>query len=76
MPVTLYTKTTCAPCRGLKAWLARKGIAYTEVCADNDPTVYDKVVQLSGYQQFPCIVIGETVVSGANIGLISKLLML
>lgn len=74
--VKVYTRTTCAPCRALKHWLQSKNIPYTELNADNDPALVEEVVQKSGYQQFPCTIVGDAVVSGLNLPLLSKLLML
>lgn len=74
--VTVYTRTTCGPCRTLKHWLKSKNVPFIELNADNDPALVDEVVQKSGYQQFPCIIVGEKVVSGLNLPLLSQLLML
>lgn len=35
--VTVYTSTTCAPCKVAKKRLAAAGIAFTEVALDTEP---------------------------------------
>ena len=45
-----------------------KGIAYEEKDVDADPSLVDKVVELSGRMMVPVTVVGEKVISGFNIG--------
>jgi glutaredoxin len=73
--VKVYTRTTCGPCHSLKYWLKAKNIPFVELNADNDPALLEEVIRLSGYQQFPCTVIGDRVISGFNLPLLSNLLM-
>lgn len=73
--VKVYTRTTCAPCQLLKRWLSNKNIPYEEINVDSDPAIMDEVIQRSGLQMVPMTQVGEQFVSGLNIALLSKLLM-
>lgn len=68
MSVVIYTRTTCAPCKMMKAYMTNKGIKYEEKDVDADPSLVEKVVALSGRMMVPVTVVGETVISGFNIG--------
>lgn len=75
MPVKVYTRTTCGPCRTLKHWLKTKNIPYEEINVDDDPKMVDEVIKLSGLQMVPLLVVGDRVISGLNLPLLSNLLM-
>ena len=68
MSVVIYTRTTCAPCKMMKAYMTNKNISFDEKDVDADPTLMEKVIQLSGRMMVPVTVVGETVISGFNIG--------
>lgn len=68
MTVEIYTRTTCAPCKMMKAYMTNKNIDYVERDVDADPSLIDKVIQLSGRMMVPVTVVGEKVISGFNIG--------
>lgn len=70
----IYTRTTCGPCRTVKYWFKSKNIAYEEKNVDENPKLLDDIVKLSGMMVVPMVLIGETVVTGANIAQLSKLL--
>lgn len=70
MPVKVYTRTTCGPCRTLKHFLKVKNIPYEEINVDTDPKLMDYVIERSGYQMVPMTLIGDTVISGLNLGAI------
>lgn len=74
MLVTIYTKNTCAPCRMVKQWMNKKGIAFTELSLDDNPDLAGEVVRKSGNMMVPMIQVGDNIVSGPNIPLLSKLL--
>jgi glutaredoxin 3 len=76
MPVTIYTRASCAPCKTVKMWLQRKGVAFTEKNVDDNPEFAKEAAQKSGFTMVPVITVGDQVIAGANLGLISKLLML
>lgn len=75
MPVTVYTRTTCAPCRMVKTFLQRKGVQYEEKNLDDNPELATEAFEKSGFTMVPIIVVGERVVSGMNLPLLSELLM-
>jgi len=72
--VTVYTRTTCGPCRTLKYWLKNKNINYTEKNVDQDKNYTDELLKLTGFQIVPVVVIGNEHVMGVNIGRINELL--
>lgn len=74
MPVVVYTKTTCAPCRTLKTWLKSKNIQYVERVVDIDPSAIEEMIANTGMMSVPQTVIGDQVVSGPNFALLTKLL--
>lgn len=74
MPVTVYTKTTCAPCRTLKQWFKIKGIEFVEKNAE-EPEVFDEMVQKTGMMSVPQTVVGDRVITGPHFSLLSELLM-
>ena len=73
--ITVYTRISCAPCRMLKHWLRSKDIDFEEKDIDSDPVHAQEIMEKTGRLMVPNTVIGDNVVSGANIGLISSLLM-
>ena len=74
MPVTIYTRDTCAPCVNVKKLFALKQVEYEEKNVDHDPKLMDEVIRLSGMAVVPCILIGEKVISGMNIPAIMRAL--
>ena len=62
--VTIYTTDLCSSCRGVKALLQKRGIAYEEVNLSRDPDSRAKLEQLTGMYTFPQIVIGEQAIGG------------
>jgi glutaredoxin len=59
----------------VKRWLQNKNVPYTEKSLDDNIDYASEAFEKSGLQMVPVITVGEQVVSGANIGLLSKLLM-
>lgn len=63
--VVLYTKPGCPYCIAAKALLDRKGVAYQEIVASDDPEKKAEMVQrANGRATFPQIFVGETHVGG------------
>lgn len=75
MPVKIYTRTTCAPCRVVKAWLKNKGIQYEEMNVDDNPELMTEIVEKTGLMMVPVTFVGEKFVSGMNIARLSELLV-
>lgn len=73
--ITVYTRSTCAPCKMLKQWLDNKGVHYDERNVDMDPTLANEIIENTGFMMVPCTKVGNQYVSGLNIASISKLLM-
>jgi glutaredoxin 3 len=65
-PVTVYTTDYCSSCRGVKALLDKRGIAYEEVNLSRDPDSRAKLEQITGMYTFPQIVIGEQPIGGLD----------
>lgn len=73
--VKIYTRTTCAPCKAVKAWLKNKGVSYEEVDIDSDPSILQEIVDNTGLVMVPVTVIDGNYVSGMNFSRLSSLLM-
>lgn len=76
--ITVYTRSTCAPCRMLKSWLQHKGLAYREINIDQDPTGMAQAFALSGRTMVPVTLItmaddSQQVVSGYNLSALASL---
>jgi glutaredoxin len=52
-----------------------KNVAYQEKSLDDNPELMSEVQERTGFSMVPMILVGEKVVSGANLGLLSELLM-
>lgn len=65
--VVLYTKPGCPHCAAAVSLLTRKGAAFTEIVASNDPAKKAEMVQKSGGKAtFPQIFIGGKHVGGSD----------
>ena len=65
--VVIYTKPGCPYCIRAKALLDRKGAAYTEIVASNDPEKKAKMVARSnGAATFPQIFINDQHIGGCD----------
>lgn len=73
-PITVYTKTSCPPCRALKMFLNKKNIDYDEKNVEEHPHLVEEMIRKTGMLSVPQTVIGETVVSGPHFSRINELL--
>ncbi len=65
--IVMYTKPGCPYCIAAKALLDRKGAAFTEIVASNDPAKKQEMIQRSrGRMTFPQIFIGERHIGGSD----------
>jgi len=65
--VVIYTKPGCPYCSAAKSLLDRKGVAFTEIVASNDPAKKAEMVQKSGGKMtFPQIFIGGRHIGGSD----------
>ena len=74
MNVTVYTTPTCGFCRQVKSYLQQRGVPFTEHDVSRDRTAATQMVQLSGQQGVPVVVIDGQVVVGFNRPAIDQLL--
>ena len=65
--VVIYTKPGCPYCVMAKTLLERKGAAFTEIVASNDPAKKQEMIQRSnGRMTFPQIFIGDRHIGGSD----------
>ena len=65
--VVIYTKPGCPYCVAAMGLLTRKGAAFTEIVASNDPEKKAEMVAKSGGKAtFPQIFIGEKHIGGSD----------
>jgi len=57
--VTIYTTPTCGFCKATKAFLAEHEVAYTEHDVTEDESALKEMMDLSGQQGVPFIIVGE-----------------
>jgi glutaredoxin 3 len=62
--VTVYCTTWCPFCDRAKALLEQRGVPYTSVNLDDDPTFRQRLVEISGRYTVPQIFIGEQGIGG------------
>ena len=74
MSVEIYTTPTCGYCHTAKRFLVQRGIAYVERDVMSDPVAAQEMVQLSGQQGVPVIVIDGQVVVGFDSNRLRQLL--
>ena len=73
MPVTVFTRSTCAPCRTVKHYLTMKGVEFREKNID-DPEFAAEFARVADFPMVPLVLVGENKVQGLNLGLLSTLL--
>ena len=72
--VTIYSTPTCPFCRRAKAYLAGKGISYTDYNVAQDKDKAKEMVRLSGQMSVPVIIIDDEIIVGFNQTLVDKVL--
>ena len=72
MPITVYTRPSCGPCRATRSALARQGTPYETVDISTDADARDFVMSL-GYLQTPVVVTGAEHWSGFRLDRIKAL---
>lgn len=73
MPITVYTKSTCAPCKTLKMWLNNKNVSFEERNVE-DPAIFTEMVEKTGLMSVPQTIISGRVVSGPHFSLLNQLI--
>lgn len=74
MSVVVYTTPTCGFCHQVKAYLRQRGVPFTEHDVSRDRAAAMQMVQLSGQQGVPVVVIDGQVVVGFDRPRIDRLL--
>lgn len=65
--VVLYTKPGCPYCIAAMGLLKKKGVAFTEIVASNDPEKKQEMIQRSGGRMtFPQIFINDQHIGGSD----------
>ena len=72
-PITIYTRTTCSPCKTVKWYLTKKGHTYVEKDID-DPDNFNEFAQLSQFQMVPLVTIGDSKIQGLNLPALDRVL--
>jgi glutaredoxin len=72
--VTIFTRTTCAPCKTVKYFLQKKGVAFVEKNVD-EPENAAEFAKVSDFPMVPLVLVGDQKVQGMNLSLLSNLLM-
>ena len=62
--VIIYSTRICPDCIRAKNFFNKKGIDYTEIMIDKDPSLISEMVEKSGRQSVPQIFIGDYHVGG------------
>ncbi|MFQ5795627.1 MAG: glutaredoxin family protein [Candidatus Bipolaricaulia bacterium] len=62
--VKIYTTPTCSYCKQAKAYMAKKGIQYTEYDVTKDQEALQEMVRISGARAVPVIVVCEQIMVG------------
>jgi len=62
--VEIYTSAYCAYCYAAKAFLAKKGVEYTEVNLSKDHELRVKLVEKHKWRTVPIIIINDDLVGG------------
>ncbi|MBN1315060.1 MAG: PDZ domain-containing protein [Anaerolineales bacterium] len=74
MSVIVYSTPTCGFCRQVKSYLHQRGTRFTEFDVSSDQAAAREMIQLSGQQGVPVVVIDGQVVIGFNRPRIDQLL--
>jgi len=74
MSITVYTRTTCAPCKTVKHFLKSKGYAFEEKNVDDNPELMAEVLRISGYQAVPLTMVNNAPIMGMNLSALASLL--
>jgi glutaredoxin len=74
MSVTIFTRSTCAPCKTVKLFLTRKGITFLEKNID-EPANAEEFARVADFPMVPLVLVDDHKVQGLNLSLLSSLLM-
>ena len=71
VPILVYTKPNCQPCKATKRHLKRMGLEFEELDASNSLVALE--VERMGFKSLPVIVAGEIKFSGYRPDLLGEL---
>ena len=72
--ITVFTRTTCAPCKTVKYFIQKKGFTFIEKNID-DPEHAAEFSRFTDIPMVPLVLIGDQKVQGLNLSRLSELLM-
>ena len=72
--VTIYTETTCPFCLQAKEYLREKGFKYQEKDVEENHEAREELIDVSGQQGVPVIIVNDEVVIGFNQTMLDTLL--
>lgn len=72
--VTIFTRTTCAPCKTVKYFLGKRGVVFKEKNID-EPENQAEFNRIAEYPMVPLILVGEQKLQGLNLTRLSEMLM-
>lgn len=64
--IIIYSSDHCPYCVQAKQFLTQKGLSYTEIRVDLDPTKKEEMIQLSGRRTVPQIFINNQHIGGCD----------
>lgn len=71
--VTIFTRSTCAPCQTVKYFLNKNGVPYTEKNID-EPDNQAEFSKLTSLPMVPLVLVGDQSMQGANLPKLKELL--
>jgi glutaredoxin-like YruB-family protein len=63
-PVTVYSATWCAYCHMAMEYLKSKGVEYTSIDVDKEPSAAQKIFDKTGQAGVPVLEIGDETILG------------
>ncbi|NBU34693.1 glutaredoxin family protein [bacterium] len=72
--ITVFTRTTCAPCKTVKYFIEKKGFSFIEKNID-DPEYAKEFSHFADMPMVPLVLIGDQKVQGLNLARLNDLLM-
>lgn len=63
-PVKVYSSRFCGYCRAAERLLTSKGVTYEIIKVDEDPSLFEHMMQITGRRTVPQIFIGDHHVGG------------
>lgn len=74
MKVKVYSTPGCHTCAGLKEWLAKHGIEFTDIDMSKNPKAVEEMIEKSGEMSLPVTEIDGKFVAGFDMKKLKELL--